>query len=101
MHSRKFTTAAPQTTAQRIHALALTQIFVKNCVVGKSSRLLPLWLGGFIVSFALPLVTTVITGAKSMDKLRDNIDSTRVQLDVADGRQSTASMNQMAPRRSK
>jgi aryl-alcohol dehydrogenase-like predicted oxidoreductase len=61
---------------------------------------LPLGVGEFIVSFALPLDTTVIIGAKSMDQLRDNSDSTRVQPDVADGRQSTASMNQMAPRRS-
>jgi hypothetical protein len=33
-----------------------------------------------IVSFAQPLVTTVITGAKSMDQLRDNMHSTRVHL---------------------
>jgi aryl-alcohol dehydrogenase-like predicted oxidoreductase len=32
-------------------------------------------------------VTTVIIGAKSMDQLRDNIDSTRVQLDDAEVRQ--------------
>jgi hypothetical protein len=72
MLSGKSTTAALQTTAQRIHALALVQSRVKNCVVGKWSRQLRLTLGGFIVSFALPLVATVIIGAKSMGKLRDN-----------------------------
>jgi aryl-alcohol dehydrogenase-like predicted oxidoreductase len=36
---------------------------------------------------AKPFVTTVIIGAKSMDQLRDNIDSTRVQLDEAEVKQ--------------
>lgn len=36
---------------------------------------------------AKPFVTTVIIGAKSMDQLRDNIDSTRVQLDDAEVKQ--------------
>jgi aldo/keto reductase family protein len=36
---------------------------------------------------AKPFVTTVIFGAKSMDQLRDNIASTRVQLDDAEERQ--------------
>ena len=36
---------------------------------------------------AKPFVTTVIIGAKSMDQLRDNIDSTRVQLDDEEVRQ--------------
>jgi aryl-alcohol dehydrogenase-like predicted oxidoreductase len=36
---------------------------------------------------AKPFVTTVIIGAKSMDQLRDNINSTRVQLDDAEVRQ--------------
>ena len=36
---------------------------------------------------AKPFVTTVIIGAKSMDQLRDNIDSTRVQLDDAEIKQ--------------
>jgi hypothetical protein len=42
----------------------------------------------------------VIIGAKSMDQLRDNRLDAR-SFDVAEGRQSLASMNQMAPRRSK
>jgi aryl-alcohol dehydrogenase-like predicted oxidoreductase len=36
---------------------------------------------------AKPFVTTVIIGAKSMDQLRDNIDSTRVRLDDAEIKQ--------------
>jgi aryl-alcohol dehydrogenase-like predicted oxidoreductase len=36
---------------------------------------------------AKPFVTTVIIGAKSMDQLRDNIASTRVQLDHAEMKQ--------------
>jgi aryl-alcohol dehydrogenase-like predicted oxidoreductase len=36
---------------------------------------------------AKPFVTTVIIGAKSMDQLRDNIDSTRVRLDDAEVKQ--------------
>ena len=36
---------------------------------------------------AKPFVTTVIIGAKSMDQLRDNIDSTRVQLNGAEVKQ--------------
>jgi len=36
---------------------------------------------------AKPFVTTVIIGAKSMDQLRDNIDSTRVQLNDAEVKQ--------------
>jgi aryl-alcohol dehydrogenase-like predicted oxidoreductase len=36
---------------------------------------------------AKPFVTSVIIGAKSMDQLRDNIDSTRVQLDEAEIKQ--------------
>jgi aryl-alcohol dehydrogenase-like predicted oxidoreductase len=36
---------------------------------------------------AKPFVTTVIIGAKSMDQLRDNIASTRVQLDDAEMKQ--------------
>jgi aryl-alcohol dehydrogenase-like predicted oxidoreductase len=36
---------------------------------------------------AKPFVTTVIIGAKSMDQLRDNIDSTHVQLDEAEVKQ--------------
>jgi aryl-alcohol dehydrogenase-like predicted oxidoreductase len=36
---------------------------------------------------AKPFVTTVIIGAKSMDQLRDNIGSTRVQLDEAEVKQ--------------
>jgi aryl-alcohol dehydrogenase-like predicted oxidoreductase len=36
---------------------------------------------------AKPFVTTVIIGAKSMDQLRDNIDSTRVQLGDAEMKQ--------------
>jgi aryl-alcohol dehydrogenase-like predicted oxidoreductase len=36
---------------------------------------------------AKPFVTTVIIGAKSMDQLRDNIDSTRVHLDDAEMKQ--------------
>ena len=36
---------------------------------------------------AKPFVTTVIIGAKSMDQLRDNIDSTRVRLEEAEIRQ--------------
>jgi aryl-alcohol dehydrogenase-like predicted oxidoreductase len=36
---------------------------------------------------AKAFVTTVIIGAKSMDQLRDNIGSTRVQLDDAEVRQ--------------
>jgi aryl-alcohol dehydrogenase-like predicted oxidoreductase len=36
---------------------------------------------------AKPFVTTVIIGAKSMEQLRDNVDSTRVQLDDAERRQ--------------
>jgi len=36
---------------------------------------------------AKPFVTTVIIGAKSMDQLRDNIGSTRVQLDDAERKQ--------------
>ncbi len=36
---------------------------------------------------AKPFVTTVIIGAKSMDQLRDNIDSTRVQLEDAEIKQ--------------
>jgi aryl-alcohol dehydrogenase-like predicted oxidoreductase len=36
---------------------------------------------------AKPFVTTVIIGAKSMDQLRDNVDSTRVRLDDAEIKQ--------------
>jgi aryl-alcohol dehydrogenase-like predicted oxidoreductase len=36
---------------------------------------------------AKPFVTTVIIGAKSMEQLRDNVDSTRVQLDDAEMKQ--------------
>jgi aryl-alcohol dehydrogenase-like predicted oxidoreductase len=36
---------------------------------------------------AKPFVTTVIIGAKSLDQLRDNINSTRVQLDDAEMKQ--------------
>jgi aryl-alcohol dehydrogenase-like predicted oxidoreductase len=36
---------------------------------------------------AKPFVTTVIVGARSMDQLRDNIESTRVQLDDAEVKQ--------------
>jgi aryl-alcohol dehydrogenase-like predicted oxidoreductase len=36
---------------------------------------------------AKPFVTTVIIGAKSPDQLRDNIDSTRIQLDDAEVKQ--------------
>jgi len=36
---------------------------------------------------AKPFVTTVIIGAKSMDQLRDNIESTRVQLDDSEVKQ--------------
>jgi aryl-alcohol dehydrogenase-like predicted oxidoreductase len=36
---------------------------------------------------AKPFVTTVIIGAKSMEQLRDNIDSTRVRLDAAEMQQ--------------
>jgi aryl-alcohol dehydrogenase-like predicted oxidoreductase len=36
---------------------------------------------------AKPFVTTVIVGARSMDQLRDNIESTRVQLDDTEVKQ--------------
>jgi aryl-alcohol dehydrogenase-like predicted oxidoreductase len=49
---------------------------------------------------AKPFVTTVIIGAKSMDQLRDNIASTRVQLEGVMSPMPDnlpAAVNQMAP----
>jgi len=65
-------------------------------IVPSASRLV----GGFIVSFALPLVTTVIICAKSIDLLRDNVLTRRLFNWMSPMADNTASMNQMAPRRS-
>jgi hypothetical protein len=47
------------------------------------------WRGDFCLglAFGKPFVPTVIIGAKSMEQLRDNIDSTRVQPNEAEIKQ--------------